>query len=272
MSFIGALLEYTYNDMMRKQLSVNRLFPTFPSRVKAVAAHGGVRLKEMFPETWHFTVTSGTQEGVKYDVYVRFKNIYEQLKRFVPDRSLWKVSGEGVDYRKLAAEIFNSVDLETSCSCPASLFWGPDFIRTQRDAQYGEPEDRPPKVRNPREYGSLCKHGDLVFEVLPAYTMTFAKHLKQYYSKTVGELEKLALVTTKAVKTAAGELGKRAKKQKVAGYTRSGKPVYVPEPEQEVEPETPETPEAPEEPKGSRPATRKAGPEEPEEKKPKEKK
>lgn len=227
----GKLLEYTYNNMARKQLSVNRLFPTFPDRVKAVAAHGGVRLKEMFPETWHFTVASGTQDDVKYDIYVKFKNIYEQLKRFVPDQRLWKKDGSGVDYRKLAAEVFNTVDLETSCSCPASLYWGPDYIRTQRQAQYGEPEDRRPKIRNPREYGSLCKHGDLVWEVLPAYTMTFAKHLKQYYSKTVEQLEKTAIDTTQAVKAAGKELGKKASTRKVAGYTRGGKPVYTDEPE-----------------------------------------
>jgi len=232
MSVFGKLLEYTYNDMMRKQLSINRLFPPFPKRVKDVAKNGGVRLKEMFPETWHFTVTSGTQEGLKYDVYLKFKNIYQMLKKFVPDQKLWKKDKSGVDFRKLAAEVFNNVDLETSCSCPATLYWGQDYIRTQRDAQYGEPEDRRPKVRNPREYGALCKHGDLVFEVLPAYTSTFAKHLKQYYGKTVEQLEQQAKATTQAAKTAAAELGKRAEREPI-GYARGGKPVYAEEPEEE---------------------------------------
>lgn len=232
MSMFGKILEYTYNDMVRKQMSVTRLFPQFPDRVKAVAHHGGVRLKEMFPETWHFTVTSGTQDGLRYDVYVKFKNIYEQLKKFVPNQKLWKKDKSGVDYRKLAAEVLNNVDLETSCSCPATLYWGQDYIRTQKKAQYGEPEDRRPKIRNPREYGSLCKHGDLVFEVLPAHTTTFASHLKKYFSKTVAQIEQAAMATTKAAKTVATELGKRAEREPI-GYARGGKPVYEEPPEEE---------------------------------------
>jgi hypothetical protein len=236
------LLEYTYNDIARKQLSVNRLFPKFPDRVRQVAAHGGVRFKEMFPETWHFTVASGTKDNVKYDVYVKFKNIYETLKKFVPDKRLWKKDGSGVDLRKLAQEVLNNVDMETSCSCPASLYWGPDYIRTQRKAQYGDQEDRRPSVRNPREYGSLCKHGDLVWEVLPAYTMTFATHLKRFYEKSIKELEVVAQKTTAGMQKAATELGKKQKEP--IGYARGGEPVFKEEPPKKEE-KPPEAPKAP---------------------------
>ena len=74
------LREITYNGIMRKQASIGRLFPTFPSRVRAVAAQGGVTLVEKMPDTWHFKVPSSKGDGVKYDVYVRFRNIEEMIK------------------------------------------------------------------------------------------------------------------------------------------------------------------------------------------------
>jgi hypothetical protein len=193
------MLEYTFADIKKKQLDITDLFPTFHDRVRQVAAKGGVLLKERLPEVWHFKVASGTDDKRasapgkparhKYDVYVQFRNIYELIKKFVSNQELWKKDGSGVDHRKLADAIFNEVDMETSCSCPATLYWGQDYIRTQKDAQYGDREDRPPKIKNPREKGALCKHGDLVFDVLPAYKSTFAKHLMQFYEKTIKAIE-----------------------------------------------------------------------------------
>jgi len=193
---LGQLLEYTFGDIKKKQLGITDLFPTFHDRVRQVAAKGGVLLKERLPKVWHFEVASGTEDreedgspNRKYDVYVEFKNIYPLIKKHVLDQELWKQDGSGVDNRKLANAIFDEVDLETSCSCPASLFWGPDYIRTQVHAQHGDQEERPPKIKNPDKKGILCKHGDLVFDVLPAYKSTFAKHLIQYYKKTIDTIE-----------------------------------------------------------------------------------
>ena len=111
------------------------------------------------------------------------------IKKHVADTSLWKTDGSGIDHRKLADAIFRDVDMETSCSCPATLFWGQDFVRTQNKAQYGDQEERSPKIRNPREKGALCKHGDLVFDVLPAYKSTFAKHLMNFFKKSIEAVE-----------------------------------------------------------------------------------
>lgn len=191
---MNQLLEYTFTDFKKKQLGITDLFPTFHDRVRKVAGKGGVLLKERFPKVWHFKVASaraGEEEpaGKKYDVYVEFKNIYPLIKKHVLDKDLWKKDGSGINHRALADRIFDEVDMETSCSCPASLYWGPDYIRTQVDAQYGDQEDRPPKVRNPREKGVLCKHGDLVFDVLPVYKSTFARHLIEFYKKSIEAIE-----------------------------------------------------------------------------------
>jgi len=191
---LNQLLEYTFADIKKKQLGVTDLFPTFHDRVRQVAAKGGVRLKERLPNIWHFKVASAQSDdketGKKYDVYIQFNNIYPLIKKWAANTDIWKKDGSGVDHRKLADAIFSEVDMETSCSCPATLFWGPDYIRTQRLAQYGDQEERPPRIRNPREKGILCKHGDLVFDVLPAYKSTFAKHLMQFYKKAIETVEK----------------------------------------------------------------------------------
>ena len=190
---LNQLLEYTFADIKKKQLGVTDLFPTFHDRVRQVAAKGGVLLKERLPNVWHFKVASAQsddkQTGKKYDVYIQFNNIYPLIKKHVVNTDIWKKDGSGVDHRKLADAVFSEVDMETSCSCPATLFWGPDYIRTQRLAQYGDQEERPPRIRNPREKGILCKHGDLVFDVLPAYKSTFAKHLMQFYKKAIETVE-----------------------------------------------------------------------------------
>jgi Intein splicing domain len=111
--------EINFNQIMRKQASIGKLFPTFPSRVRAVAAAGGVTLVEQLPETWHFKVPSSnkSENGVDYDVYCRFVNLEEMINKFAPDRRLWNKAGNFVDYRFLAAEILNAVDIETDCSC-----------------------------------------------------------------------------------------------------------------------------------------------------------
>jgi len=55
------LKEYNYTDVMRKQRSITKLFPSFYDRVKAVGNNGGIRMEEMLPETWRFKVQSGTK-------------------------------------------------------------------------------------------------------------------------------------------------------------------------------------------------------------------
>jgi len=226
--FEQVIQELNFNGVMRKAASITKLFPTFRKRVRDVAAAGGVTLIEMLPEVWHFKVPSSNKEknGVDYDVYVRFKNLEEIIKKYAIDRRLWNQAQDNVDYRKLSAEVINNVDLETSCSCPATLYWGQDFIRTQRKAQYGEQENRPPNIRNPRQYGALCKHGENVFEVLPMYTVTFASFLKKFWNEEIVDAMEGSKKELTGIQKAAAELGKKAEEKPVA-YARGGKKVPV---------------------------------------------
>jgi hypothetical protein len=227
MSIFTEILEYTYNDLRAKQRSIGKLFPAFGDRVKAVANNGGVSMREQMPDYWHFDVASGTKPGIKYDVYLQFLNLEEMIKKYSGDHRLWNKDQTDVDYRLLAAEILNNVDMRTSCSCPATLYWGQDYIRTQVDAQFGKQEERPPNERNPHQYGAYCKHGENVFRVLPAYTSTFASFLKKYWAGEVSDTVEIAKQEAGIIHGGAEELKRRAEERPVV-YTRGGKATTIP--------------------------------------------
>jgi len=227
MSYYGLINELRYNELMRKSRNIGRLFPRFRQRVQGVANQGGVRLADMLPETWHFIVPSETKQSVSYDVYIRFKNMDEMIKKYASDRRLWVENEERVDYQQLAAEILNNVDLEADCACKADTYWGGEYIRTTRDAQYGRQEWRPPVERNPHEYGAFCKHAQLVFEVLPMYTTTFSSYLRRYWHEEIVDVEELTKKEWAGIQAAAGELAKKQAETPV-GYTRGGKEVPIP--------------------------------------------
>jgi len=229
------LAEITYNNLKTKQKSIGKLFPEFGQRVKTVASKGGVQMREMMPEHWHFTVTSGTKEGVKYDVYVQFNNIPEMIKKYAGDKSLWVKDGSRPNYNLLAAEILNNVDMKLSCSCPADLYWGGAYIKTQRDAQFGRQEDRPPNIRNPHQYGAYCKHTELLASVLPNYTSTFASFLKKYWEDEVNDTVELLAQQQAEFGAAGEELGKMAD-EKPTAMRRGGSEVPLP-PQDDLEDE-----------------------------------
>jgi len=179
--------EVNYNGVMRKQRSITSLFPTFYKRVDKVKASGGVNLLSQTPEVWSFSVASASGKGV-YDVTLHFKNIPEMLTKFVPNVDLWNKDKTSVDYNLLGPEVLNMLDLEVDCSCPADLYWGPEYIKTQKQAQYGHQEQRPPNVRNPRQYGILCKHQEALFDKLPSYNFTFNGFLKKFWSKEIDRI------------------------------------------------------------------------------------
>lgn len=213
------LLEYTYNNMLRKQKSITKLFPKFFDRVKAVASKGGVKPVKFGADIWGFEVASGTKDGVKYDVTLHFVNIPEVLKKWAPKRSLWLEGKQQINYRKLAPEVINDVDMEWRCSCPADLYWGKQYIRTTKKANFGDPENRPPRIKNPRQYGAICKHGELVLEVLPWYTQDFAAILKDFYADEIQAIINSISKEKEKFKAAGKELGKKVE----------------PKPEEEVE-------------------------------------
>jgi len=192
--------EIKYSGLTRKQKTITNLFPQFPSRVKAIAGMGGLRLYKVEPDLWHFKVHSGTKDDVWYDDYVRFKNIDEILRKHIKDRNLWNKTGTHVLLPRLAREVLFDTDIQLSCSCPAQKFWGHDYILSlnKYNAKYGKPETRPPKIRNPRQYGAYCKHLQNVINVLPWYESTMAKYLKQFYLEDIRRYEQDVLKKTKA--------------------------------------------------------------------------
>jgi len=177
--------EEPIGTLLRKQDSITRLFPPFYDRVDKVASAGGVRLVGEKPGLWHFKVASATTPGAKYDNYVQFANIQKIIQDGVHDMANWNKDKTAVDLRKLGAMVVDKADLHISCNCKAFQYWGPAYITTKRGSKYGAPENRPPKERNPREYGAMCKHAQLMFDVIPFYKSTMAGHIKRFFSKDV---------------------------------------------------------------------------------------
>ena len=185
--------EKDYGEIKAKQRSITSLFPTFYDRVKRVASKGGVRIagvdKKEQGDEWKFNVTSATRDGISYENVVKFRDIDSCIKQHALDKRTWKRDGSGVDYRLLASEVLYDCDMELLCTCPAFLYWGSAYILTQRQAKWTNPEDRRPKIRNPKEYGAMCKHMQLVFDVLPFYSQTMSKYIKAYYDSVVAQAE-----------------------------------------------------------------------------------
>ena len=184
----AVLNELRYSGFKSKERSTTRLWPKFPERVKAVYANGGVRLSEQFPELWWFKVASGTQAGVEYDVYLHFKNILDTIKQFVGNKELWTKDGKKINYNTLSPQVFNTVDMEMDCSDPSDLYWGMKYIKTQKQAQFGDQENRAPRIRNPKQYGIVCKHQKAVLERLPFYTSDFGKFLRTFYDTEIQKM------------------------------------------------------------------------------------
>jgi len=212
--------EATLSQLARKQKSITRLFPDFfsnPIKVRGVVSRGGVRMSGMDKDTWHFKIHSGSEEGTWYDAHVRWKNIGPDLERLVADRRNWNRAKTKIDLRKLAAKFFKTADVELECSCPADLFWGKHYIRSQDKyrAKYGEPENRPPDIRNPKKYGAYCKHLQVLMRVLPFYKSTMANWLKREYKGVIARAERKARREAGKYKAAAKALAKRRTKESI---------------------------------------------------------
>jgi hypothetical protein len=249
--------EATASQIQRKQKSINRLFPQFPERVKAIQDKGGLRLKNVEQDTWKWKIHSGTKKDVWYDAVVHFKNVEPLLRKLVADRRLWNKDRTKVNLNKLSREFMKRADIQLECSCPAQKYWGGDYVlsRPKYDAKYGDKEDRAPNIRNPKQYGAHCKHLQNLFKALPFYADTMAKWLNDFYPEMIGEVEKEAGAEAEKFKRAGEELRKRkvAKEEPVRKPERPAKAEEEPraaEPrkEPEKEPEREEEPQKEEEP------------------------
>jgi hypothetical protein len=212
--FIDKIIaEATASQIQRKQQSITRLFPTFFDRTKAVASAGGLKLHDINVNTWYFRVHSGTESDVWYDDVVHFVNVVPLLDKLVKDQRLWIADGSRVDRSKLARQFLDQVDIKLSCSCSAALYWGSDYILSLNKyrARYGDPETRSPRIRNPKQYGAVCKHMHNVLRVLPFYITTITKWLTQFYDKDIAGFEAEAKKELSKYKVAGAELGKKKK-------------------------------------------------------------
>ena len=215
------LEEATLKDLARKQRSITTLFPPFNKRVKKVADMGGIRFMGMEKDKWTFAVHSGTKDRLWYNVEIGFINIVEVLEKMVLNLRLWKKDKSGVDMRKLAGPVLFNTDLQLRCNDPSDKYFGFHYIRNRPkyDALYGEEEDRPPRVRNPRQYGGFCKHITAIINRLPLYEGTFAKFLSKFYKETIERMEVAGRKRSTQFKAVADELGKRAE-EKPEEFTR----------------------------------------------------
>jgi len=215
--------ELKFAGVKRKQKTITNLFPTFHDRVKAVATKGGLRLVKEEPGLWHFKIHSGTKNNVWYDAYVQFTDIDQMLKRFVKNRHLWVRDKSKVDMRKLANKILYETQIKVYCSCPAFQYWGPAYILSlnKYDAKYSDKEKRPPRIRNPKRYGAVCKHLQGLLNALSFYEGTMASYLTKFYSEEIKKYEDEIKKEAAAFKVVGKELGVRKKKKESEGIPES---------------------------------------------------
>ena len=231
---LDGIREATIANVARKQRTITSLFPAHPGRVEKVGHMGGVRLDRLGTESWHFKIHSGTKKSVWYDAVIKFLNITPTLEKLVKDRRLWTRDKSKVDLRLLASEFRNQAEVKITCNCPCQQFWGFNYIlsKDKYNAKYGDKETRSPKVRNPRQYGAVCKHLDALFKALPFYNSTIARWLKDFYGKDIEEFEVEAKKESEKFKKAGEELGKKVEPKK------GEKPkAEIEEPESEIEKE-----------------------------------
>ena len=214
---LSELVEATLHDLAQKQnTEVTKLWPEFWSRVEAVRAAGGIRLITMDQRGWKFICRSVTQyekngKPMWYEVRLNFDGVKEVISHYAKDFSLWKKDKSAMNAKKLADAVLQNIDIKVGCACPADLYFGQKFIRSQMpiSANVPPPEDRSPDVRNPQQLASYCKHIQVVLSLLPLYSGTFSKWLKQFYANELGSLERDARKEGNAEKDRAEEVQKK---------------------------------------------------------------
>ena len=188
---VNELFEATQKQMKRKQASIHKLFPQFNARVGKIPPMGGLHLQSADKTTWVFKIHSGTKKSVWYENVIMFKDMESTVKSAVADKKNWNKTKTHADLRKVARYIFDKSDIQYRCSCPADLYYGGHYIRSQDkyDSMYGSKENRPPKVRNPKQYGAHCKHYQNLVRALPFYADTMASILKRDYVDVIVKAE-----------------------------------------------------------------------------------
>jgi len=115
--------------------------------------------------------------GVKSSEYDDNHIVYQCLIQF----DNWDEVGQDPDltYMEKARLLLWTGNIKLFCSDPSYLYYY-QWIETQYDiALY--PEDRPPVKKNPQQRGIVCKHLNLVLQVLPFNSAKIAAAMKEQY-------------------------------------------------------------------------------------------
>ena len=81
-------------------------------------------------------------------------------------------------------DLIKNSGLKLYCSCPAWLYWGFKFVGWRKG--YGlEREYRVPRVRNPHQVSSVCKHMYLVLQLYPFWSKSLASKFKKWADSKV---------------------------------------------------------------------------------------
>jgi len=152
------------------------------------------------------TVLRDSKTGRFYNHRVVSVNFID-LEEAIP---VYDLSVENYQNFALAAGIFVH-------NCPADLYYGGHYIRSQDKyrAKYGEPENRSPDIRNPKQYGAFCKHIQALFKTLPWYKSTMANWLKKNYEEVIKREEDKAAKRAGKYAGLGKALGKRKAKESI---------------------------------------------------------
>jgi len=162
--YVNPLNEFSYRDLktardpdfLNRRDKLNQLRST------------GTRYRGVRPPVLHFITQSSDFDtnGVYYT---------QQIVLLDFDTAMGMTDVRPIDRVKLAVE----GDIAISCNDPSFKYWGFQYILTSLDANASEPENRFPRVRNPRLRGVTCKHLDLCLEVLPFLTSEITNDLRR---------------------------------------------------------------------------------------------
>lgn len=189
------LYELKYTEIQNKQADIVKLFPSFVDRKKKVKSNGGATLVSQEKGIFEFLVASGTKKGKHYAIRIKFNGIEEAVAQAAKDPNNWTTAKDHLNLTRVATYVLYNTDLQTSSDSPGDQFWGPNYQKTKVDAELDNPENRPPDVRNPGQYGIVGKHLSLVLDRLPLLVSKMAEHLKKFFLPEIVAIEKESIGT-----------------------------------------------------------------------------
>lgn len=138
-----------------------------PSRARKAVAIGKSYYKGAAgPFVLHFETIAVTTPGQHHwEQRVQLMDMYEELPKHTKLINAVRASLAG--------------ELKLDCSCPAWKFWGYEYLMTKKkSAVHREP--RQPRIRNPREEGSVCKHLFAIVQALGFFAPEVTGDLQRY--------------------------------------------------------------------------------------------